>query len=135
MRPAEGVGGWWPAAHPPTLACCAPSLEGAVAGIRLVNSRGVALRHTREGDEKDIWDGPRVDDLVHFARSLDERLPRAVGGGLAPAANRFVDGERARLYDDDRAPRMAMPAGGAAWVDGDLRHGYVRSDLERDGPM
>ena len=60
----------------------------ARAGVWLVSSGGVALRHTREGDEGDIWDGAQVDDLVHFAWSLDERLPRGVGGGLALAANR-----------------------------------------------
>jgi hypothetical protein len=30
---------------------------------------------------------------------------------------------------------MRVPARGAARVDGDLRHGYVRSKLKRDGPM
>ena len=59
----------------------------ARAWVGLVSSRGVALRHTREGDEKDIWDRARVEDVVHFARSLDERLSRAVRAGLALAAN------------------------------------------------
>jgi hypothetical protein len=75
----------------------------ARAGVRLVNSRGAALRHTREGDEKDIRDRARVEDVIHFATSLDERLPRAVRAGLALAANRSVNGERASLYDHDRA--------------------------------
>jgi hypothetical protein len=60
----------------------------ARAGVRLVSSRGVALRHTREGDEKDVRDRAGVEDVIHFARSLDERLPRAVGGGLALGADR-----------------------------------------------
>src|SRR6266702_3938024 len=77
----------------------------------------------------------RVDDVIHFARSLDERLPRAVCGGLALAADRCVDGERTLLDDHDRASRMRVPARGAGRVDRDLRHGYVRSDLKRDGPM
>ena len=67
----------------------------AGTGIRLVSSRGGALRRTWEGDEQDVWDRARVDDVIHFARSLDERLPRAVGGVLALAAKRSVDGERA----------------------------------------
>src|SRR4029453_13138689 len=33
---------------------------------RLVGSRGLALRHPWEGDEQDIWDRARVDDLIHF---------------------------------------------------------------------
>jgi len=107
----------------------------ARAGVRLVSSRGVALRHTREGDEKDIWDRAGIEDVIHFARSLDERLPRTVRGGLALAANRSVNGERALLYDNDRAPRMGVLAGGTTGGDRDLRHGYVRSDLERDSPM
>src|SRR5215216_5528720 len=101
----------------------------ARTGIRLVSSRRATLRHTREGDEQDIGGRPRVDHVVHFARSLDERLPRAVGGGLALAANRSVDGERARLHDDDCAARMRVPAGGAAGVDRDLGHGDVGSEL------
>src|SRR6266702_2915568 len=107
----------------------------ARARVRLVNSRGVALRHTREGDEKDVWDRARVDDLVHFAGSLDECLPRAVRGGLALATDRSVNGGRALLDDDDRSSRMGVPAGGAARDDRDLRHGYVRSDLKRDRPV
>ena len=66
----------------------------ARAGVRLVSSRGVALRHTREGDRKDVWDRAGVEDVIHFARSLDERLPRAVRGGLAVRADRSVNGER-----------------------------------------
>jgi hypothetical protein len=61
---------------------------GARAGVRLVSSRGLALRHTREGDEKDVWDRAGVEDVIHFARSLDERLPRAVRGDLALGADR-----------------------------------------------
>src|SRR5438067_657582 len=86
----------------------------ARTGVRLVSSRGVALRHTREGHEKDIWDRARVDDVIHFTRSLDERLARAVRGGLALAADRLVNGESALLYNHDRAPRMGVPARGAA---------------------
>src|SRR5438105_14305619 len=104
----------------------------ARAWVRLVSSRGLALRHMREGDEKDIWGRARVEDLVNLARSLDERVSCAVRSALTLAANRSVDGERARLYDHDRAPRVRVPAGGAARVDRDLRHGYVRPDLQRD---
>src|SRR6266702_6355342 len=107
----------------------------ARARVRLVNSRGVALRHTREGDEKDVWDRARVEDVIHFASSLDERLARAIRGGLALAADRCVDGERTLLDDHDRASRMRVPASGAARLDRDLRHGYVRPELKRDGPM
>ena len=60
----------------------------ARAGVRLVSSRGLALRHTREGDEKDVRDRAGVEDVIHFARSLDERLPRAVRGGPALVADR-----------------------------------------------
>ena len=60
----------------------------ARAGVRLVSSGGVALRHAREGDEQDIWGRARVEHVIHFAWSLDERLPRTVGRGLALAANR-----------------------------------------------
>jgi hypothetical protein len=60
----------------------------ACAGVRLVSSRGGALRHTREGDEKDVRDRAGVKDVIHFARSLDERLPRAVRGDLALGADR-----------------------------------------------
>ena len=70
------------------------------------------------------------DDLVHFAGSLDECLPRAVRGGLALATNGSVNGERALLDDDDRSSRMGVPAGGAARDNRDLCHGYVRSDLK-----
>src|SRR5262249_61099425 len=107
----------------------------ARARVRLVSSRGGALRHTREGDEQDIRGRALVDDLVNFARSLDERLSCGVLVALTLAANRTVDGERSRLHDDDRAPRMRMPAGGAAGVDGDLRHRHVRSDLQWDRPI
>ena len=93
------------------------------------------MRHTQEGDEKDVWDRARVDNVTHFARSRDERLPRAVRRGLALAADRSVNGERALLDDDDRAPRVRVLASGAARVDRDLRHSYVRSDLKRDGPV
>src|SRR5207244_5843747 len=96
--------GWWVTA----------SDARACAGVRLVSSRGGALRHTREGDEKDVRDRARVEDVIHFARSLDERLPRAVGGGLALVADRCVDGERTLLDDHDRASRMRVPARGAA---------------------
>ena len=107
----------------------------ARAGVRVVDSRGLAQRHTREGDVKDIRDRAVVDDLVHFAGSLDERLPRAVRPDLALATNRSIDGELALLDDDDRAPRMRVPPGGAARDDRDLRHGYVRSGLKRDRPV
>jgi hypothetical protein len=60
----------------------------ARAGVRLVNSRGAPWRHTREGDVKDIWNRAGVEDVIHFARSLDERLPRAVRGGLALVVDR-----------------------------------------------
>jgi hypothetical protein len=105
------------------------------ARVGLVSSCGAALRHTGEGDEKDVGDRARVGDVIHFARSLDERLPRAVRGGLALAADRLVNGERTLLDDYDRAARMRVPARGAARVDRDLRHGYVGSELQRDGPM
>jgi hypothetical protein len=49
-----------------------PSQPRTRAGVRLVDPRGVALRYTREGDEKDIRDRARIDDLVHLAGSLDE---------------------------------------------------------------
>src|SRR5689334_2494853 len=78
----------------------------ARARVGLVSSWRVALRHTGEGDEKDVGDRARVGDVVHFARSLDERLPRAVCGGLALAADRLVNGERALLDDYDRASGM-----------------------------
>src|SRR5262245_26853299 len=107
----------------------------ARARVRLVNSRGAPWRHTREGDVKDVRDRALIEDVIHFAGSLDERLPRAVRGGLALSADGVVNGERALLDDDDRAPRMGMPAGGAARGDRDLRHGYVRSELQRNGPM
>ena len=107
----------------------------ARAWVRLVGSRGVALRHTREGDEKDVWDRARVGDVIYFAGSLDERLSRAVRGDLALAADRLVNGERALFNDHDRASRMRVPARGSARVDRDLRHGYVCSELKRNGPM
>src|SRR4029453_7469583 len=64
----------------------------ARTGIRLVSSGGAALRHPREGDEQDIGGRPCVEHVIHFARSLDERLPRPVAAGLALAAKRSVDG-------------------------------------------
>src|SRR5436190_20440491 len=84
----------------------------AGAGVWLVSSRGAAGRHTREGDVEDVWSRARVEDVVHFARPLDERIPGAVRGAPALAANRSVNGRRALLYDDDRAPRMGVPARG-----------------------
>ena len=106
----------------------------ARARVGLVSSWRVALRHTGEGDEKDVGDRARVGDVIHFARSLDERLPRAVRGGLALAVDRLVNGDRTLLDDHDRASRVRVPARGAARADRDLRHGYVRSKLKRDGP-
>ena len=103
--------------------------------VRLVRSRGASWRHTREGDVKDVRNRAGVDNLIHFARSLDERLTRGVRGGLALAADRSVSGERALLDDDDRAPWMGMPTRGAPGVDRDLRHGYVRSEPQRDAPV
>lgn len=105
------------------------------AGVGLVDSRGVALRYMREGDEKDIGDYARVDDLVHLPWSLDERLLRAVRGDLALAANRSVNRERSLLYDHNRASRMGVPAGRAARINRDLHHGDVCSDLKRDRPI
>src|SRR5947209_5702374 len=81
--------------------------------VRLVRSRGAAWRHSREGDVKDVRNRAGVEDLIHFARSLDERLAGGVRGGLALAADRSVSGERARLDDDDRAPWVGMPTRGA----------------------
>jgi hypothetical protein len=60
----------------------------ARARVRLVNSRGAPWRHTREGDVKDVWNRAGVEDVIHFARSLDERLPGAVRGGPALVADR-----------------------------------------------
>jgi hypothetical protein len=60
----------------------------ARARVWLVNSRGAPWRHTREGDVKDVWNRAGVEDVIHFARSLDERLPRAVRGGPALVADR-----------------------------------------------
>ena len=60
----------------------------ARARVRLVNSRGAPWRHTREGDEKDVWNRAGIEDVIHFARSLDERLPGAVRGGPALVADR-----------------------------------------------
>ena len=121
------------------MAICFDSVRSsetrARARVGLVSSCGVALRHTREGDEKDVGDRARVGDVIHFARSFDERLPRAVRGGLALAADRLVNDKRTLLDDHDRASRMRVPARRAARVDRDLRHGYVRPELKRDGPM
>jgi hypothetical protein len=50
----------------------------ARARVRLVNSRRAPWRHTREGDVKDVGDRAHVKDVIHFAGSLDECLPRAV---------------------------------------------------------
>ena len=60
----------------------------ARARVRLVNSRGAPWRHTREGDEKDVWNRAGIEDVIHFTRSLDERLPGAVRGGPALVADR-----------------------------------------------
>src|SRR5262245_5659348 len=120
---------------PSWSSCSVRSSEAARAWVRLVNSCGVALRHTREGDEKDIRDRARVEYVVHLARSLDERLPRAVRHARALAALGLVNGERARLDDHNRATRMRVPARRAAHVDRDLRHRYVRSKWKRDGPV
>ncbi len=46
----------------------------------------------------------RVDDVIDFAGSLDERLPRRVPGGLALAADRSVLGELALLYEQIAPP-------------------------------
>ena len=67
--------------------------------------------------------------------STIERLLRAVRGDFALAADRSVNRERALAYDHDCASRMGVPAGGAFRDDRDLRHGYVRSVLEREGPI
>src|SRR5436189_289171 len=95
------------------------------ARVRFVGPRGRALRHAREGDVQDVRVRARVDDLVHFAGSLDERLPGGVRGALALTAHRSVHRERALLDDHDRAPRMGVPPRGPARADGDLRHGDV----------
>src|SRR5689334_1996561 len=92
------------------------SEAGARAGIRLINSRGAARRQTREGDKKNIWDRAVIGDLIHFARAFDERIPGAARFDHALAANRFVNGERSLLDDDDRAAWMGVPAGGATGV-------------------
>ena len=120
---------------PSWSSCSVRSSETARAWVRLVSSRRVALRHTREGDQKDIRDSARVEDVIKLARSLDERLPRAVRHARALAADGLVNGKRARLDDYDRATRMRVPARGAARVDRDLRHSYVRSELQRDRPV
>src|SRR5881392_182694 len=86
----------------------------AGAGVRLVDSRGAARRHTREGDVEDVWSRARVEDVVHFAGPLDERVPGAVRGALALATDRSVNRGRALLYDNDRAPRVGVPTGRAA---------------------
>ena len=65
----------------------------------------------------------------------DEGVPGAVSGARALATDRSVKRGRTLLDDDDRAPRVRVPASGAARVDRDLRHSYVRSDLKRDGPV
>ena len=112
------------------------SHPGARAWVRgHVSSRGFALRDAREGDVQDVVPCAGVDDLIHFAGSFDERLPGAVRRGLALAANRSVNSERALFDDDDRASRMGMPPRVATWFDRDLHHGYIRSALKRDGPI
>src|SRR3954449_6981821 len=55
----------------------------AGAGVWLVGSRVGALRHTGKRDEQDIGDRACVEHVINFAWSLDERLPRTVGRGLA----------------------------------------------------
>src|SRR5690242_20572635 len=101
--------------------------------VRLVRSRGAAWRHAREGDVKDVRNRAGVEDLIHFAGSLDEGLARDVRGALALVADRPVSGERPRLDDDDRASWVGVPTRGATGVDRDLRHGYVGSEPQRDG--
>jgi hypothetical protein len=71
-----------------------------------------------KGDVEDVGDRAVVEDVIHFARSLDERLPVAVRGDLAVAAVRGVDGERPLLDNDGCASGMRMPAGGPARVRG-----------------
>src|SRR5438876_9158809 len=112
----------------------ARSDAGAGTRIRLVDPRGATLRHARKSDEEYIRDRAGVDDLIHFARSLDERLPGRVAGAHALAADRSVNGERALLNDHDCTPWMRVPAGGAAGEDRDLRHDDIRARLKRDGP-
>jgi hypothetical protein len=108
----------------------------ARAGVRgHVSSRGFAKRDAREGDVQDIVLCAVVDDLIHFAGSLGESLPRAVRRSLALAANRSVNGERTLFDDDDRASRMGMPPRVATRFDRDLHHHYIRSALKRDGPI
>jgi hypothetical protein len=75
-----------------------------VPGIWLVNSRGAARRHAREGDKKNAGDRAVIGDLINFAGPLKECLPRAVRLDLALAANRFVNGDRSLLDDDNCAP-------------------------------
>ena len=92
--------------------------------IWLVNSRGGALRHTWEGDEKDVWDRARADDIDYFARSLDEALKPLVGqhqrhllAGLAagrarpPAAGVSAarSGSRRRTVAGGPAPVLPAP--------------------------
>jgi len=68
------------------------------------------MRHTRECDDEYIRDCAGVDYVIHFARSLDERLPCGVAGGLALAADRSVNGEFALLHHHYRTPWMGVPA-------------------------
>src|SRR4029077_5174464 len=86
----------------------------ARAGVRFVDPRGAARRHTREGDVEDIRSTARVEDVVHLARPLAERVPAAVGDAPALATDRAVKRGCALLDDDDRAPRVGVPAGRAA---------------------
>lgn len=74
------------------------------ARVGLVGPRQRTRRHAREGDDQDIRDRARVDDLIHLAGSLDERLPRGIAPGLAPVVDRSVQRERALVDDDDRSP-------------------------------
>src|SRR5215472_18594600 len=120
--------------HQKAATLAKPSETWAGAGVRLVSSRGVSLRHTRESDEKDVGDRAVIGDLIQLAGAFDERLARAVRLGLALAADRLLNGERSLLDDDDRAARMRVPSGGTTGLDRDLRHGDIRPELKRDGP-
>src|SRR6187431_2782227 len=111
------------------------SLTGAGAGVRFVSPRGSARGHIWERDPEDISGCAVVDDLIDLAGPFDERLPSAVGFDLAMLADRFVNGERALLDDDDRAARVGVPAGGAAGLNCDRRHGDICSDVQWDGSV
>jgi hypothetical protein len=58
-------------------------------------------------------------------------LARSAKSGTPSKRTHAENGERALFDDHDRASRMRMPARGAARVDCDLRHSYVRSELKR----